>query len=363
MLFSFSEDKKQGLIWLTIGLLIVALLFYLGPMLTPFITAAILAYVLNPLVDWLSRQYITRKIPVPRLLAVCVVITLLVLLILALILVIAPILTRELPQLREQIPTFLTRIDNVLSPYAASAGINLQLDIASVRKILAQQITNNGETIFNSAVASAVTGGSALLEIVMIMLFVPMVLFYLLQDWQQVLDRTAQLIPRRWIDKSMRIASEVNQLLAQYLRGQLLVMGILSVYYSVALAIGGMEMALPIGIITGLLVFIPYVGFGLGLGLALISALLQFDGYTGLVIVGIVYGFGQFLESFYLTPHLVGDRIGLHPLVVIFALMAFGQLFGFTGILLALPASAIMSVVIKHLYQSYQGSSFYNKPS
>jgi predicted PurR-regulated permease PerM len=118
--------------------------------------------------------------------------------------------------------------------------------------------------------------------------------------------------------------------------------------------------ALPVGIITGLLVFIPYVGFGLGLGLALIAAMLQFSGWHGLIAVAIVYGIGQVLESFILTPRLVGERIGLHPLVVIFALMAFGQLFGFVGILLALPCSAIMSVVVKHVRAHYLDSSFYN---
>jgi predicted PurR-regulated permease PerM len=156
------------------------------------------------------------------------------------------------------------------------------------------------------------------------------------------------------------MTQEVDSLLAQYLRGQLLVMLVLAIYYSTGLAIAGFDVALPVGIITGLLVFIPYVGFGLGLGLALIAAMLQFSGWHGLIAVAIVYGIGQVLESFILTPRLVGERIGLHPLVVIFALMAFGQLFGFVGILLALPCSAIMSVVVKHVRAHYLDSSFYN---
>jgi predicted PurR-regulated permease PerM len=150
-------------------------------------------------------------------------------------------------------------------------------------------------------------------------------------------------------------------MLAQYLRGQLLVMLALALYYSVALAVAGFDVALPVGIITGVLAFIPYIGYGIGLVLALITGLLQFSGLYGLIAVGIVYGLGQVLESFILTPYLVGERIGLHPLVVIFALLAFGQLFGFAGVLLALPASAIIAVAVKHLRESYLKSSFYNQ--
>ena len=168
------------------------------------------------------------------------------------------------------------------------------------------------------------------------------------------------MIPRRWVGKVTIMVSEVDDLLAQYLRGQLLVMLILAIYYSASLAIARFDIALPVGILTGLLVFIPYVGFGLGLTLALIAAILQFPGAQGLISVAIIYGIGQVMESFFLTPQLVGERIGLHPLVVIFALLAFGQLFGFVGILLALPISAILSVIVRHLRRHYLSSSFYN---
>jgi predicted PurR-regulated permease PerM len=157
------------------------------------------------------------------------------------------------------------------------------------------------------------------------------------------------------------IAKEVDSLLAQYLRGQLLVMLLLAAYYSVGLAVAGFDVALPVGLLTGLLVFIPYIGFSVGLLLAIVAAVLQFDTAHGLIAVAIVYGLGQFIESFYLTPRLVGERIGLHPLAVIFALLAFGQLFGFVGVLLALPASAILLVVFGRLRRHYLNSSFYNQ--
>jgi predicted PurR-regulated permease PerM len=204
-------------------------------------------------------------------------------------------------------------------------------------------------------------GSSAVIGWVATLLLVPIVLFYLLLDWHHVIARFATIIPRRWISLVTEMSRETDHLLAQYLRGQLLVMLLLATYYSVALAIAGFEVAVPIGIITGLLVFIPYVGYGIGLTLAILSAILFFDGWHGLIAVGVVYGIGQMLESFYLTPRLVGERIGLHPLTVIFALLAFAQLFGFTGILVALPASAILSVVYRRVRQHYLNSRFYNQ--
>ncbi|MCD6027796.1 MAG: hypothetical protein K0R08_2315, partial [Solimicrobium sp.] len=172
-------------------------------------------------------------------------------------------------------------------------------------------------------------------------------------------DRLRLFIPRRWEERTMNLINETNDLLAKYLRGQLLVMFILATFYSSALGLAGFSVALPVGIFSGLLVFIPYIGFGIGLSLAFISAVLRPDVVHSLVSVAIIYGIGQIAESFYLTPRLVGERIGLPPLAVIFALLAFGQLFGFMGILLALPAAAITSVGFKHMRALYYRSRFY----
>ena len=209
--------------------------------------------------------------------------------------------------------------------------------------------------------ASVRIGGTTVLGWLATALLIPIVLFYLLLDWHALLARIGRFVPRRWTVAVEDMAHEVDSLLAQYLRGQLLVMLLLAAYYSTGLAIAGFEVALPVGIITGLLVFIPYLGFGLGLVLALIAALLQFGDLSGLVAVAVVYGIGQVIESFFLTPRLVGERIGLHPLAVIFALLAFGQLFGFVGVLLALPASAILLVAFQHLRRHYLASAFYNQ--
>lgn len=346
--------------WLAIGLALAALLVLLGPVLTPFIAAAILAYALNPGVDWLDSRRI-GKFSLPRSVAVLLVILLLFAALLALILIVIPVLQTELPLLSEKIPRFLAQINDILSPRLKAIGIQVRLDGTGLKKLLSQQMAASGDQIWAGVLSSVKQGSSAVLGWAANLLLIPIVLFYLLLDWHVFLENLLKLIPRAWADRSRQLANEVDSLLAQYLRGQLLVMLVLAAYYSIALMIAGFDVALPVGIITGLLVFIPYLGFGLGLILALIAAILQFDGFSGLALVGLIYGVGQILESFFLTPRLVGERIGLHPLAVIFALMAFGQLFGFVGILLALPASAILSVAAKHVRAHYLDSSFYKR--
>ena len=168
-------------------------------------------------------------------------------------------------------------------------------------------------------------------------------------------------MPRPWRAKARTIARNIDAVLAEFLRGQVLVMVVLACYYAIGLKIAGLDRAFSIGILTGLLVFIPYVGFGLGLVLGVVAAALQWHGLPGFIAVLAVYGVGQLLENYVLIPWLIGDRIGLHPLAVIFALLAFGQLFGFAGILLALPVSAALLVGLRHLRSAYEISPIYNR--
>ncbi len=351
----FSQpEQRQTLLWLAVAVIFAVMLVLLGPILTPFVAAAIIGYVLNPAVDWMAERRL------PRALGALVAIITLGLLIAALVLIVFPVLTDELPLLRERLPLLLDKFDDAVGPWLRQMGLGGHLDSAALQKMIATRLA--AENGMGSAVVTWLrVGGSALLGWVGTLFLIPVVLFYLLLDWHPLFARISETVPRRWISKVREMATEVDGLLAQYLRGQLLVMLLLASYYSIGLTVAGFDVALPVGMLTGLLVFIPYIGFGLGLCLAIIAAILQFDGAYGLVSIAIVYGIGQFLESFYLTPRLVGERIGLHPLTVIFALLAFGQLFGFVGILLALPASAILSVGFGHLRRHYLNSSFYNQ--
>jgi predicted PurR-regulated permease PerM len=359
MPFSFTSEQKQTWLWLSVGVALAVLLMLLGPVLTPFMAGAILAYALNPGVDWLDARRIGR-FSLPRPVAVAIVMLLFFAAILAVCLIVVPILQKEIPLLQEKIPSMLTRLNEVLSPKLRQFGIHVRLDSAGIGKLISQQVAV-ADDIWGMVFASAKVGGLALIGWLGTLFLIPVVLFYLLLDWHRVVALIGGIVPRRWSGRAGNLAQEVDGLLAQYLRGQLAVMLTLAVYYSAALALAGFDIALPIGIITGLLVFIPYLGFGFGLLLATVAALLQFEGWYGLVAVGVVYGVGQVLEGFFLTPRLVGERIGLHPLAVIFALMAFGQLFGFVGVLLALPASAIVSVAVKHLRAHYINSTFYTQ--
>jgi predicted PurR-regulated permease PerM len=359
MPFSLSPEQKQSTFWLALWLACALLLYILGPILTPFIAAGILAYALNGAVDYLERARL-GKFHLPRSLAVVVVMLSFLGAVAALVLIVVPVLRTELPLLQAQIPDALARIDATLSPRLAQMGIHVKLDGGGLRRILTQQITTSGDEIWATVLASARVGGSALLGWLATAILIPVVLFYLLLDWHRLLLQLENAVPRRWVRQTVDMAHEVNALLAQYLRGQLLVMLVLALYYSAALALAGFEVALPVGILTGLLVFIPYLGYGLGLALALTAAILQFSDWSGVIAVAVIYGAGQVIEGFFLTPRLVGERIGLNPLAVIFALLAFGQLFGFVGVLLALPASAVLMVAFRHLKRHYLRSSFYN---
>ncbi len=359
MPFPLTQEQKQTAFWVAIWLAFLVLLYALGPVLTPFIAAAILAYALNPGVDYLDQLHFGR-FGVPRVLAVVVVVLLFLAGVSALVLIVVPVLQKESPLLQAQIPQFLAKLDSWLTPKLLDMGIHVQLDGSGIKTMLSQQMAASGEEIGRAVLSSVRVGGTAVLGWIATLILIPVVLFYLLLDWHSMLGRVAGAVPRRWVEQTIAMANEVDQLLAQYLRGQLLVMLVLAVYYSVGLTIAGFDVALPVGILTGLLVFIPYLGFGLGLILALIAAVLQFSDWHGLISVAIIYGAGQIIEGFFLTPRLVGERIGLNPLAVIFALLAFGQLFGFVGVLLALPTSAILMVAFKHLRRHYLRSTFYN---
>ena len=350
-----TSEQRQSLLWLAIGILLVALFVLLGPVLAPFVAAAMIGYVLNPGVDWLTARRI------PRTSAVMLIIIATFILIIALLLIVVPILRAEIPLLQQRLPSLLDKIDAILGPWLAQLGMKVQLDSAGVKQMLAEKLAAGSAELGPAFLSSLKVGGMAVMGWIATIVLVPVVLFYLLLDWHAMLARLALMVPRRWISLVTSMAVEADSLLAQYLRGQLLVMLVLATYYSVALAIAGFDVALPVGLLTGLLVFIPYIGFGIGLLLAVVAAILQFDGLQGLIAIAIIYGCGQVIEGFYLTPRLVGERIGLHPLAVIFALLAFGQLFGFVGILLALPASAILSVIVKRLREHYLQSPFYGQ--
>ena len=261
------------------------------------------------------------------------------LLILALLLVLIPLVQSEIGQLTRRLPELAANLYGHAAPWLRETlGIELQLDLTSVKELIADNL-DSAQALTLKLLSGLKAGGTVVLGILINLVMIPVVMFYLLRDWNRIVAHVDGLLPRRWLPRVRIIALEIDGVLAEFLRGQLAVMGVLAVYYVVGLTLAGLQFALPIGILTGLLVFIPYVGFGLGLILGVLAALLQWSGWPGFMAVLTVYGIGQLLENYVLVPFLVGDRIGLHPLAVIFALLAFGELFGFAGVLLALPVS------------------------
>ncbi len=341
-------------LWLVAtAVVIAALLHFLGSILTPFLIGAILAYFGSPLVTWAERHR------VPRTVGTLLVILVILLLILALLLVLIPLVQSEIGQLTRRLPELAANLYGHAAPWLRETlGIELQLDLASVKELIADNL-DSAQALTLKLLSGLKAGGTVVLGILINLVMIPVVMFYLLRDWNRIVAHVDGLLPRRWLPRVRIIALEIDGVLAEFLRGQLAVMGVLAVYYVVGLTLAGLQFALPIGILTGLLVFIPYVGFGLGLILGVLAALLQWSGWPGFMAVLTVYGIGQLLENYVLVPFLVGDRIGLHPLAVIFALLAFGELFGFAGVLLALPVSAALLVGLRHLRTTYIDSDLY----
>jgi predicted PurR-regulated permease PerM len=342
-----------------LGLLGLVVLVYglglLSPILTPFVFALILGYILNPGVDRLQKWRCSREI------AVSLMMLLLLSVIVGIVLLIIPVLQREGSLLQEQVPALLNKLNLTVSPWLReNLGLRVRFDPAAIKLLLSQTWGNNSEDIIAWLSDFVATSSGNLMTALGTLLVVPVVLFYLLIDWHGLIAKIAACIPLRWQAESRTIAKEIDALLSQYLRGQIAVMLTLACYYSGALLLMGLSLALPIGILTGLLIFIPYVGYAIGLVLALLAVMLEFQTLNGLVAVVVVYGVGQAVESVFLTPKLVGERIGLHPLAVIFALLLFAYLLGFMGVLLALPISAACLVGLRKLKDQYLKSHFYN---
>jgi predicted PurR-regulated permease PerM len=344
--------------WLIITTVFAFIIYLLLPVLTPFLIAAILAYICDPLVDRFCLFGI-GKFKLGRTLATVLVMAGIFGILILLLLILIPLLQKESLLIAERLPSTINNIRTTVEPWLQSKfGISFAIDGTQIQDI----ITKNWKTaggLLGDVLIMAGNNGMALVGIIANILLLPVVLFYLLRDWDVFVANIGQLIPREWHYKSSTVASEINQVLAEFLRGQLSVMLAMSVFYAIALWLAGLSMALPIGLVAGLLGFVPYLGIATGITLALIVAALQFTSLGQVIPVLMVFGLGQLLEGMILTPKLVGDRIGLHPVVVIFALLAGGQLFGFAGVLLALPVSAAIAVGLRHTKDDYLNSDTY----
>ena len=358
-----TSTRKTIAAWVGIVGCFLLLLWRLSAVLAPFVVAAVLAYAMTPVVDRLDAALRPFKWRLPRVVLVLLTELVFLLLLAGVFLLMVPIVATELPLMRAQLPLLLGHASDLLQPLAAQWGIPLALDRESIQAYVGAWLSANAASGWGTVMASVKLGGSVAFAVVGNVVLVPVVLFYLLNEWHSFIGLVRGLLPVHLRAVCDRFARDADAVLGQYLRGQLLVMALLAVYYSAALWLFRLDLALPIGVFTGLAIFVPYLGFGLGLVLASVAGVLQFSAVgsaaTAFVMVSVVYGAGQVLESFVLTPRLVGERIGLHPLAVIFALLAFGQLFGLVGVLVALPVSAVLLVALRRLRAAYLASDLY----
>lgn len=348
--------------WLIFCVALAFLVYLLSPILAPFLIAAALAYICDPLVDKLSASRF-GKWSVGRSMATLVVLCAIMLAITLLFLIIIPLVQKQSALVVERLPGLIDNIRNNVEPWLkAKLGISLAIDSAHIQEIISKNWKTTGD-FMGEILKTAGAKGLAFIGMIANLLLLPVVLFYLLRDWDELVANVGELVPRDWIDSVTTIAKEVDQVVAEFLRGQLSVMAALCVFYSVGLWLVGLEMALSIGLIAGLLSFVPYLGFALAFMMALLLAVMQFTSFAQVIPVLVVFGIGQVVETYILTPYLVGNRIGLHPVVVILALLAGGQLFGFVGVLLALPVSAAIAVGLRHTRNNYLNSDTYLKQS
>ena len=349
----FVSDNR----WWILAALFIYLFYLLNPVLTPFLAAAVIAYMLDPLVDRLSEVGY-REWKVNRTLATLLVMAGVLLVLTGLLLVIIPLLQQQSMLIVQRLPTLVDHFHQQVEPWLQQFGIRLNINPTDMQKLFSEH-WQTASSFLGSMLLSAGQKGLSLIGMLANILVLPVVLFYFLRDWDDMMAEIGELIPRDWIGQVKTVCKDIDSVVAEFLRGQLSVMLSLCVFYSVGLWLVGLDMALSVGMIAGLLSFVPYLGFSLAFILAIMLAFLQFASFTEVIPVLLVFGVGQFVESFFLTPILVGDRIGLHPVLVILALLAGGQLFGFTGVLLALPVSAAIAVGLRYTKRSYLHSETY----
>ncbi|AKC87623.1 AI-2E family transporter [Pseudoxanthomonas suwonensis] len=343
--------------WLAIAAVSVWLVWMLAPILTPFVLGALLGWLGDPLVDRLQRRGYSRN------LAVVVVFALMTLVLVLGLLILVPLLERQITTLIKALPEYRDWFLQTALPWLEQkTGLDLLVWLDTDRLIEWvrdhwAQAGGFAASLFGYLSRSGVAMIAWIANIVLL----PILTFYFLRDWDALVARVAALIPRDHIDTVSRLARESNDVLGAFLRGQFLVMIALGLIYAVGLSLVGLKLGLLIGIIAGLISFIPYLGAFTGVILAVFAALVQAQGFDLklLLLVGVVFTVGQLLESYVLTPRIVGDKIGLHPAAVIFAIMAGGQLFGFLGMLLALPVAAVANVLLRFANERYRQSDLY----
>jgi len=356
-----STDSRN---WLLLAVLAGTcwLVYLLAPVITPFAISAVLAYLGDPMVDRLEKFSIGRW-KFGRTLAVSIVFILILVLLVVVLIIIVPLLVEQVRLLINLFPRWIDWFSGTALPWlSAKLGFEAtDFDSAQLTQLLKDYWREISTAAFKVADFLG-RGGMAVAALLTNIILIPVVTFYLLRDWDPLIRATHDLLPRSVEAEVSRMVVEVDAVLGAFFRGQLIVMLALGLIYSIGLSLVGIDLAVLIGMGAGLLSIVPYLGSIVGVLVAAGTAIFQFQDIFHLVMVLLVFMAGQTAEGMYLTPKLVGDRIGLHPVTVIFAILAGGQLFGFLGILLALPVAAAVNVLVRDLLRKYRQSGLYHLP-
>ncbi len=332
--------------WLVAMVVTGLLLYLLAPVLTPFVAAGLLAYIGDPLADRL------QQLKFPRTLAVVAVFLLTFGFLALLVLLVGPLIRQQVGALLAALPAITSQIEQVWLPRIADL-MNIELGNDVGLSAFLSRYSDMAGSWAGKALSSVSSTGGMLAAALMSLFLIPILTFYMLRDWDFIVTHLGALVPESQRDTVFALVRDADEMLGAFLRGQLLVMFALAVIYSAGLSLVGVKFAVAIGVVSGLVSFVPYLGFVFGIGLAALTVMLEPNPLWLFVGVVATFTVAQVLEGTVLTPKLVGDRIGLHPVLVIFAIAAGGQLFGFFGVLLALPVAAVLSVVVRFAYDRY----------
>jgi predicted PurR-regulated permease PerM len=352
---SLPRDRRWQ--WLVLIVLIGGLIWLLAPVLTPFAIAAAFAYLFDPLADRLERARVSRTT------AVSLIFLALSLLLLLALLLLVPFLERQVVTLIRRVPDAIAWLQNDAVPWL-NARFDLELEAPDVQQIAAvlQQHWKEAGGVAAAVLAQVSKSGVALAQAIVHLVVVPVAFFYLLRDWDLMIARVGELLPRAVEPTVARLAREADDTLSGFVRGQLSVMLVLGALYALALWAVGLDVGPLIGIVAGLISFIPYLGGITGVLMGVIAAVVQYHDWLHVILVLVVFVVGHVLEAYVLVPRLVGGKIGLHPLAVIFAVLAGGELFGFLGVLLALPLASVTMVLLRYAHERYRASGLYTQP-
>ncbi|MGE3622475.1 MAG: AI-2E family transporter [Bdellovibrionales bacterium] len=346
----------QTRFWVITLIVAVAAFWILQPVLLPFLIGMAVAYFLNPVVDRLeSKKW-------PRWLSATVVLSCFALALFLLFLLIAPLLQKQIGTLISSVPGYVEKLRTHFIPWIENWLSRFpQEDVDQIHQAVGQNVGNAAGFVAN-AVKNILTNSLALLDLLALLVITPVVAFYFMRDWPGVIRTFDALIPRRHYDVVAERLREIDRSLSGFVRGQALVCLALGIIYGGGLTLTGLQYGAAIGVIAGILSFMPYIGTGFAWITSIILALVQFDDLNRLGFVIGVLVLGQILETYVLTPRLVGSRIGLHPVWVLFALLAGGRLAGFVGVLIAVPVAAVIGVLVRFALQQYRQSPLYNDP-